>query len=1107
MISRKLLLLSSSALMMQVALTARAETFDVTTGEQFIDAAAQGGTINVMNDINIANNPREFEGSGQTWLISDPITFTKDTTINGNGHKITGEGFNASSNWQYYMPVENAKLNIDNVIFSNFNLEHNYVGVLNYLNGASADNVNVTFQDNNAKSSMIAVGSYSIASDPNFSQPYIKSLSITARNNNIPTSNGGILNVVYGVVDNISGTFENNLAKIGIIENHAVIRNIEGEFRNNKLVNETETDTYSDTNGTISLHGYTDTVTGIFENNEASGINVTAHGAAVDVEGGATGTFDDGTKWTGRVNFIDGTYTGNFVKSNVRAFGGAVAASSRANVGTIQGTYKNNYAETYASGLASGGAVSVSEGTVENIYGTYENNYAKATESGKAYGGAISTQQLYPDERNLQPAKIDNIKATFTGNYAIGEDSATANGGAIYNGRKATINTIEADFVNNYVLAESSTRGGAVFNHGTINELKGTFKGNYAKSDNSDAQGGAIFGNDGSIDSINADFDGNYVVAKKGAYGGAIANYATINQISGNFTNNYVKSSNAAAGGAIFNMSNPLTITNSNFINNYVEGDANAKGGAITSGQELTIVADNGKSEFTGNYVLADGQKTSNAIYQATASINLEAKNNGQIIFNDGIDGTERGYNLNITGDTSSRVEFNNSIQNANMNIESTNVNVARGELLNHNNALTMASGVLNIANMGSEVVELKGLNLSGGTINIASTDADLANKQMGRLSSATMTTGNTVINVDSINLTSDSAEIETAVSFVDATAAKQVKNNVTSALSPVYRYGVTYNNETGEFVFTRPTGDSVDNFNPSVFSGSVMAASSLNTQGDLIKQVVNIGAGNLESFGYSYGRVWAMPFYSDDTVEYKDFYDIDSTNYGIIAGVDSKTFGSANGTKAVFTAFGAYTYGENKYQGIKIENNSWMAGLKASFYNGGFYGDAIVNYAWHDGESKTSMDTDSIDTNGYGISLRAGYKFNQLRNRWKADASLLLSWQKVESDDYTAKSGAEIKNDDYSRLTLTPQIKVGYRALKYWTPYALVRYNFILSEDGNASVNNIALPELESKDYVEYGIGVETANLGAHNLYGHILRHEIGRSGWSATAGYRYNF
>ena len=272
---------------------------------------------------------------------------------------------------------------------------------------------------------------------------------------------------------------------------------------------------------------------------------------------------------------------------------------------------------------------------------------------------------------------IDNV--LFSGNYV--SSSSYASGGAIYNSTSATIGDIIGSFSYNYATSSHSSYGGAIYNSGsaTIGDIIGDFSDNYASS-SSYASGGAIYNSSSStIGDITGDFSGNYVSSSSSASGGAIYNSGSnIGDIKGDFSGNYVSSSSSSSsGGAIYNTGTITSITNSKFTGNYAYSDETSgnyvKGGAIYTTKNLNIVADNGTSLFSGNYVQqgSSGSKNSEAIHvsYSSATITLEAKNNGTIQFDDYIDGVT-GYNVNITGDSTGTVKMYNDIKNADVSVE-----------------------------------------------------------------------------------------------------------------------------------------------------------------------------------------------------------------------------------------------------------------------------------------------------------------------------------------------------------------------------------------------------------------------------------------------------
>ncbi|MCM1265992.1 MAG: hypothetical protein NC200_07315, partial [Candidatus Gastranaerophilales bacterium] len=179
----------------------------------------------------------------------------------------------------------------------------------------------------------------------------------------------------------------------------------------------------------------------------------------------------------------------------------------------------------------------------------------------------------------------------------------------------------------------------------------------------------------------------------KNAHSNESGSVAYISNNTASFTaENSILTNNSADGdgGAIYVKSGTLSLSNSTISNNTSKGNGGAiyttddaqvefvnvdfksnnsegNGGAIYTNTNITVSANNGSSTFENNN--ANGEN--NAIYVGSnnATITLDARNKGSINMKDKIDGTEAGYNINITGDSSGNVNISNTISNANITL------------------------------------------------------------------------------------------------------------------------------------------------------------------------------------------------------------------------------------------------------------------------------------------------------------------------------------------------------------------------------------------------------------------------------------------------------
>ena len=262
-------------------------------------------------------------------------------------------------------------------------------------------------------------------------------------------------------------------------------------------------------------------------NNDFVGLNVTttsssAYGGAID-------------NYYGTIDNITGDFIGNYASGSPYAKGGAIYNYS-GTIEDITGDFINNYSNSRAGAI-------LNEGSIGDIKGKFIGNYLQ--DVGSAKGGAI-----YNGE-----GSIASITGDFINNYVktTGERSG-ASGGALYNNAEIS-GDITGDFIGNYVDGFFGD-GGAIYASSTsvMQNITGDFIKNYVSAHESSGMGGAIYINNSSAKDITGSFVQNYIKASSSAYGGAIYNYhSDITNITGSFIGNYAETEESEAqGGAIW---------------------------------------------------------------------------------------------------------------------------------------------------------------------------------------------------------------------------------------------------------------------------------------------------------------------------------------------------------------------------------------------------------------------------------------------------------------------------------------------------------------------------------------------------------------------------
>ena len=926
------------------------------------------------------------------------------------------------------------------------------------------------------------------------------------------------------VSTNTSSNIDNNFATGGAIFNddYGTIGNIKGDFIRNNV-----TSTLGIAGGGAinnNAGAVINSITGNFIENTATPLNVYGSGGAI---------FNSADRETIPAGYI-GSISGNFINNGVTAastvaqyypFAQGGAISNDGSMGSIDGYFSGNYVISNLS-QAVGGAI-CSLGTVDSISGTFINNYAVSGQD-SSIGGALSIKQ-----------DTQSIKGDFIGNYAESSGGAAQGGAVVIVGN---LDNLEGNFYGNYAKANNTAQAsaGAIHNTGNIIDIKANFVSNYAESVDNNSGGGAIY-NVGTIENLTGDFRGNYVYGKN----------------------------TGGAGGAVWNTTGAeITFTNSNFHNNYVKTDnpeINIRGGAIYNAGEVNINAVNGKSEFRGNKTIQGEKSEQNAIYSGSSGVvTLNAEEGGEVIFYDEITGGE-GHKLNVTGDESGVITINNNIKNADINNTSYAMNIAEGSYLNNNNSFAMNGGVVNIGHLGLTPVSFRNFDMVSGEINIASVDVDLANQKMGRFTAETYTNvGDAKINILGMNLLSDapSDRAVTAMYF----AEPEIKENVstrefnlpdggqTTIYAPIYKYNLTYDTENeyngkgdgGYFLFTRgdkiiypdggggSTGNDSDAFNPAVLAtpvGNLAAGqAAVNeafkyvfehadafTQLPAMERYAKINANkyalstdfndNMPSYAEQLhnNAVWFRPYTTFESMNLDNGPDVDAITYGSLVGFDGDFKEMKNGWHRVFTGYAGYMGSSLNYSGVDTSMNGGLLGFTETFYKGNFWTAITASAGASVGESHTMYGKEDYTSLLAGVGSKTGYNFEFKDGKFIIQPIMYLSYTFVNTFDYKNAAGVNIESDPLHTIQLNPSVRFIANLKGGWQPYASVGMVWNLMNESKVTANNVKLPEMSVKPYVEYGVGVQRNWADKFTAFLQAMIRNGGRNGVALTGGFRF--
>ena len=895
---------------------------------------------------------------------------------------------------------------------------------------------------------------------------------------NIKINVDGEYSLIYnrGQIGNIESTFTNNYE---VIRNYGEIGTVRSVFKNNE--------------GSVQNYGLIEQVAGsVFENN----INSYGGGAIASTGGGYIGKIVDST-FTGNTVYEQQPVRIAMPEKRDVGRGGALylenpfipqAESLKADdlsvTHIVNSTFKGNHA-------AAGGAIFSSQWLdIENS--VFDDNYNQ-TQDEYGAGGAIA---FWTEETQVAPTEVlpEPEEPFYAGEHNISNSRFENNrssgfGGAIagmvneYTNQTYGINVKGSTFINNSAkdggavymmsgMSENDRRNveDAVWNMPEVNKvtikygdqektlfyLKDRRDARYniynmtaAEFDQYVREGGKFYVHNIVATAVDAK---TYQDAQDYYQGEILPGYGI---------SDFEQYKDALYQADIEHMLAPsLKVVNSSFINNKASG----KGGAIY-GSDVRIVADNGESRFSGN--TAGGK--SNAVYVAglnniildqyydefdgntifegiviptnapAGQLTLESVNRGRIVFDDGIDGEN--YNIDVFGDGTGYVKFNNAVENVNRFAMNGGAVVHLG-LNGRIYAQDFVSGSSSVyARTGAQkplltvdvMVDRENNTVHSGAIHV---NGDVA--------------GETNVLVNALNPDVLDNKKDAVVPFLFAPN----DNEETSAVFNVSRViGSPYMWHTGKNVAGTPESGNVwylsltDTLNPEFgktdpeVAPEVTAYISLPSAGleqvrglrDTLEQKTAFcKEGACARDAKADRQLWVDSGYLSSTVDKPAEFDADI--WGVTAGGDLQY--DANNRLGVFAAYRQGDYDVSgkgsKYRstvGSELDIDSWLGGLYYRFEQNDWYAFATVYGGLQKADLKTDDGIVNTDSDGtlWSIGAEGGRKYG-LSEALTLEPSFGVFYTQSEFDDIRDSAGKTASFDSLKQLEIETAVKLEYR-------------------------------------------------------------------------------
>lgn len=845
--------------------------------------------------------------------------------------------------------------------------------------------------------------------------------------------------------------------------------------------------------------GSIDITNSFFTNNSANSgsINFGIGGAIYNLSGGT-------------IN-VDSTLFESNYSGGASAYGGAIAngyLSSAISTAYINNSiFKNNYG--VADPFGQGGAI-YNNGNIEINNTQFIENHLQGSSGSLLLGGALynsgnmtvnsssfdgnyfneAAQMSVSGSAIANTGTLNIANSVFTNNKSAIGDGSVISGGTIYNANSATIEgSVFSNNESNGGSQGTNIYGGVINNYTDSSTLvikNSTFNSNVSVAGEGDRAWGGVIYNDGDATIENSTIENNSISGGNNTtvQGGTIYNTAngTVNIIGSNIENNKtVSTSENALGGGIYNLGT-IIIENSNLENNY---------GA--NGKLNDIYNDNG-------IITVQGDGTTNILSGIAGSGTVNK--NGSGVFNLG------GINENYTGNFNFEEGTINLLKNA-------SYFSAANTVFNDGVNFNMQNGQINNINYGN-------LTLNGQSNLFA--DANLQSKIMDTISASSINgSGNLFVKSVLIEGVPEGEKI--TIPFANSTLKNYVSYQNKTIETPIYNYFSSYDNKSGDFNFTR------EGFNPSILVSPVAAQLggylvSLETYKNAFSNldmvmIENQGVlggfenknkiASVNNFTFSpllipeeRRGIWFKPYSVFENVPIKNGPDVSNVIYGGIVGGESNLIKLKNNWYSLYGAYFGYNGSHQAYLGNDIYNNGGLFGLTGAVYKKNFFSIVTANVGANSAKAHTSFGSDDFNMLNTGLAQKTGFNFPILNNRLILQPSIMASYTFINTFSFTTASNVHINTKPINALHIEPSLKFIGNFKDYLQPYLAVSFAWNLIDKAKFQANDVYLPDLSIKPYVQYGFGVQKRFKDRVTAFFEGMIRNGGRNGIALVLGLR---
>ena len=503
---------------------------------------------------------------------------------------------------------------------------------------------------------------------------------------------------------------------------------------------------------------------------------------------------------------------------------------------------------------------------------------------------------------------------------------------------------------------------------------------------------------------------------------------------------------------------------------------------------------------------------------------------NNKITINDDIGGSGT---ISISGNVyiANKTQLENDSKIV-FKLENGNISLENENSLNSANIVSMGAG-MDVANNKLGKVSLKSVVLPNNTVSNIAIDADLKSGVSDKIT-AEKVEGTGTLNVSSVNLTSNSKDAVTInlgedslVSSMSATTAEtaeatyklksSIDNNgllravayaqkakpctlaapvaaqLGGYLTQINSYDQAFMNMDMNMLLTREEREAL-NSNRYAYQ---------NENNSDIKLAFNPQFDN--GINKNGKGLWTRPYATFERVNLSHGPKVSNIGYGNFFGGDADIKYLNNGWKRQFSAYIGYNGSIQDYDRQSIDQNGGTVGITEVWYKNNFFTGLTLNVGANAVNAQTDLGHENFPMLMAGIASKTGYNFEFKNGKFIIQPSLLLSYSFVHTFSHKNGRGTHVGSSPLHAIQVAPGLKFIFNLPKGWQPYLGINMRWNIMDKTHFSIQDVSIPDMSVKPYVEYGVGVQRKWGERFTGYGQAMIRNGGRNGVMLSFGFKW--